>query len=126
LHCKINKWKVREVLTPGSSNITSISLVPSDKTLLPPLHIKLGLMEQFCKSLRKDRECWKCNKIVKRMLNAIQAQGCNMSLKVHFSHSHVNYFPENLGAYSEEQGVKFHQDLLTMEIRHQGRSSVNM
>jgi len=30
--------------------------------------------------------------IVKRMLKAFQAQGCKMSLKVHFLHSHVNYF----------------------------------
>ena len=60
------------------------------------------------------------------MLKAFQAQGCNMNLKVHFLHSHVNYFPENLGACSEEHGEKFHQDLLTMERRYQGRSSVNM
>ena len=53
-------------------------------------------------------------KIVKRMLNAFANQGWNMSLKVHFLHSHVDYFPENLEAYSEEQNEKFHQDLLTM------------
>ena len=35
--------------------------------------------------------------IAARMLNAFKEQGCNMSLKVHFLHSHVNYFPENLG-----------------------------
>jgi len=49
-----------------------------------------------------------------------------MSFKVHFLHSHVDYFPDNLGAYSEDQGEKFHQDLLTMEICYQWRSSVNM
>jgi len=49
-----------------------------------------------------------------------------MSLKVHFLHSHVDYFPEYLGANSEEQAEKFQQDLLTMEILYQGRSSVNM
>jgi len=55
------------------------------------------------------------------LLNAFQAQGCNITLKVHFLHSHVDYFPENLGAYSEEQGEKFHQDLLTMEKCYQWR-----
>jgi len=34
-----------------------------------------------------------------------------MSVKVHFLHSHLDYFPENLGAMSEEQGERFHQDL---------------
>ena len=30
-------------------------------------------------------------KIVERMLTAFQALGCNMSIKVHFLHSHVDY-----------------------------------
>ena len=49
-----------------------------------------------------------------------------MSLKVHFLHSHLDYFPENLGAYSEEQGERFHRDIRTMETRYQGRLHVNM
>ena len=42
-------------------------MVPRDKILLPPLHIKLGLMKQFYKSLRKNGECWKylCSKFLK-------------------------------------------------------------
>jgi len=32
-----------------------------------------------------------------------------MSLKVHFLHSDVNYFPENLEAVIEEQGESFHK-----------------
>ena len=43
-----------------------------------------------------------------------------MSLKVHFLHSHMSYFPENLGAFSEEQGEHFHQDVKEMERRYQG------
>ena len=31
-----------------------------------------------------------------------------MSLKLHFMDSHGEYFPENLGNYSEEQGEIFH------------------
>ena len=34
-----------------------------------------------------------------------------MSVKVHFFHSHLDYFPENLGAMSEEQGERFHKDI---------------
>jgi hypothetical protein len=44
-----------------------------------------------------------------------------MSLKVHFLNAHLDYFPENLGAVSEEQGERFHQDIKEMETRHQGR-----
>jgi hypothetical protein len=42
-----------------------------------------------------------------------------MSLKVNFLHSYVDYFPENLGAYSEEQGERFHQDVRDIERRYQ-------
>jgi hypothetical protein len=49
-----------------------------------------------------------------------------MSLKVHFLASHLDYFPENLGAVSEEQGERFHQDIKEMEQRYQGRWNVNM
>ena len=43
-----------------------------------------------------------------------------MSLKMHFLHSHLDFFPENLGAVSDEQGERFHQDIQTMEVRYQG------
>ncbi|GBM86337.1 hypothetical protein AVEN_110591-1 [Araneus ventricosus] len=49
--------------------------------------------------------------ILQRMLTAYEAQRCKMSLKVHFLHSHIDCFPENLGAYSEELGESFHQDV---------------
>ena len=62
--------------------------------------------------------------LVKRMLTVYEAQGCNMSLKVYFLHSHLDYFPENLGVYSEEQGEGFHRDIL--KITYQGRLHVNM
>ncbi|PNF16264.1 hypothetical protein B7P43_G11641 [Cryptotermes secundus] len=55
------------------------------------------------------------------MLAAYKAQGCKMSLKVHFLHSHV----DNLGAYSEEQGERFHQDVRDIERRYQGRWNAN-
>ncbi len=43
-----------------------------------------------------------------------------MSLKIHFLHSHLDFFPVNLGAESDEQGERFHQDMLTLENRYQG------
>ncbi|GBM35498.1 hypothetical protein AVEN_257196-1 [Araneus ventricosus] len=58
------------------------------------------------------------------MLIAYEAQGC--ILKVHFLHSHIDCFPENLGDYSEEQGERFHQDVRDIERRYQGRWDVNM
>jgi hypothetical protein len=46
--------------------------------------------------------------IVETMLESFKKLVCNMSVKVHFLHSHIEYFPENLGRFSEEQGERFH------------------
>jgi len=58
---------------------------------------------------------------VRSMLDKYKALGCNMSLKLHFLHSHLDHFPENLGDVSEEQGERFHQGMKEMERRYQGR-----
>ncbi|GBN93155.1 hypothetical protein AVEN_49701-1 [Araneus ventricosus] len=49
-----------------------------------------------------------------------------MSLKVHFLDSHLDYFPENLDAVSEEQGESFHHDIKEMYRRYQGKWNVSM
>ena len=46
---------------------------------------------------------------------------CNMSLKIHFLHSHLDFFPETCGAVSDEHGERFRQDISSMEKRYQGK-----
>ena len=36
-----------------------------------------------------------------------------MYLKMHFVHSHLDFFPPNLGEVSDERGERFHQDNYT-------------
>jgi hypothetical protein len=64
--------------------------------------------------------------IVGELLNSYKDMGCNMSLKMHFLDSHLYFFPENLGAVSDEHGEPFHQDISAMEKRYQGQWSVRM
>ena len=52
-------WPQRKSLTPGSKNVIHEPLADRDKVLLPPLHIKLGIMEQFLRALDKDGDCFK-------------------------------------------------------------------
>jgi hypothetical protein len=63
--------------------------------------------------------------LVNGMLEAYHKMGCRMSLKMHFLHAHLSFFPDNLGAVSDEHGERFHQDICTMEDRYQGRFSPN-
>jgi hypothetical protein len=49
------------------------------------------------------------------MLEKFIALGCAMSLKVHFLNAYLDCFPVNLGAFSEDQGERFHQAIKEME-----------
>lgn len=176
-------------MVPGNLNIVNEPLVPRDRIILPPLHIKLGLMKQFVKALNKDGDCFRyisrkfqnlsweklkagifdgpqIKRLIKdenfsssmtdiernawnefvwivhnflgnkkdehysdhvdNMLSHFEQLGCNMSIKVHYLHSHLDCFPENLGDFSEEQGERFHQDIRTIEERYQGHRDAHM
>ena len=66
------------------------------------------------------------SELVNRMLLVFRDLGCNMSIKLHFLNSHLDQFPDNLGAWSDEQGERFHQDLKIREQRYQRRWDKSM
>lgn len=189
---KKNHWKKKckkRELVKGQKNVVHENLVAKEDILLPPLHIKLGIMTQFVKALPKDgdtylylseifpglseakikagifngpdirrlmkdanfitkmtnkeKSAWVSFKdvvnnflgnykhpdyknIVKKMLKNLRSINVSVSYKLHFLNAHLDDFPENLGAVSEEQGERFHQDIKIMEKRYQGRWDVNM
>jgi hypothetical protein len=51
-------WTPRISLEPGSRNILHKSLANQKKILLPFLHIKLGIMKQYVKTLPKTWNCF--------------------------------------------------------------------
>ena len=64
-------------------------------------------------------------KEVLRKVDSFQKLKCLMNLKLRFIDSHVEYVPENLGVYSEEQGERFYQDIEVMEQRYQEKWDEN-
>ena len=64
--------------------------------------------------------------LVANMLSAFNDLGCKISTKEHFLFSHLDKFPENLGAVSDEQGERFHQDLMAVKERYQSRWDCHM
>ena len=58
-HYERKVWPAREELTPGLYNIKAIPLVNPIKVLLPPLHIKLGIMKNFVKALPPDGSAYR-------------------------------------------------------------------
>lgn len=64
--------------------------------------------------------------LASELLSAYKEMGCNMSLKIYFLDARLDFFPENLGAVSDEHGERFHQDVATMEKRYQGKWSPSL
>lgn len=183
-HFKKKDWPKREKWEIGSKNIIHESLVDRENILLPPLHIKLGLIKQYVKALDKNGKCFQYlqskfpnlsdakikegiftgpdirtlikdddfiknmnsveknawfsfkavienflgtkrdpnyKTIVFTMLSNFEKLGCLMSSKLHYLFSHLDRFPENNAAKSEEMGERFHQDIKQKERHYQGR-----
>jgi hypothetical protein len=64
--------------------------------------------------------------LIEDTLSMYHKLGCNMSLKIHMLHSHLDFFPDNCGKASDEHGECFHQEIATMEKRYQGKWSTSM
>lgn len=58
-HYTDHKWPERKSLKVGEHNIIEKPLVNPKNVLIPPLHIKLGIIKQFVKALDKDGRCFK-------------------------------------------------------------------
>ena len=58
-HYQKQVWPKREEFVVGEKNVKNIPLINQKKILLPPLHIKLGLIKQSVKALDKDGAAFK-------------------------------------------------------------------
>ena len=64
--------------------------------------------------------------LVEELLSSYQKLGCNMSVKIHFLSSHLDFLLENCGSVNDEYGERFHQDIAAMESRYKGKWSPSM
>jgi len=68
-----------------------------------------------------NRRAQNNEELLNNLLQSYQKLSCNMSLKIHFLHSRLDFFLENCGALSDEHGERFQQDISSMEKRYQGK-----
>jgi len=68
-----------------------------------------------------NRRAQNYEELVNNLLQGYQKLGCHTSLKIQFLHPHLEFFPENCGAVSDEHGERFHQDISLMEKRYEGK-----
>ena len=64
--------------------------------------------------------------LVSNLLKAYSRMRCNMSLKILFLDSHLDFFHQAVGEVSDEHGKRFYQDISSMEKRYQGKLSPSM
>ena len=64
----------------------------------------LGCICESSKNFFGNKKASNYKELVANLLSSFEDIGAKMSIKVHFLHSHLDRFPENLGALSDEQG----------------------
>ena len=75
------------------------------------------IVEGFVGNHRRDGYAM----VMSNLIESYEKLGCRMSLKLHFLHFHLDFFRDNLGNVSKEQGERFHQNIQVMEKHYQGR-----
>ena len=53
--------------------------------------------KRICKVFLGNHKATNYQDVVQDLLTLYKAMGCNMSLKIHFLESHLDFFPANLG-----------------------------
>ena len=58
-----------------------------------------------------NRRAQNNEELLNNILQSYKKLGCNMSLKTRFLHWHLDFFPENCGAVSDEHRERFYRDI---------------
>ena len=77
------------------------------------------IVEGFLGNHRRDDYAM----VVSNLIKSYEKLGCRMPLKLHFLHSHLDFFRDNLENVSEDHGERFHKDIQVMEKCYQGRGN---
>ena len=88
------------------NGFTNIRKVISDNELVNPMNdLELRpstLFADMVKNFLGNRRVENYKELVKKLFKSLQDIGANMSIKVHFSFSHLDEFPDNCNYVSDE------------------------
>jgi hypothetical protein len=108
----LSEAKIKEGISVGPQ----IRELTKDKTFDSILNeVELAAWIAFkdvCRNFLGNNKADNYLEIVERLLQSYEAMGCNM---IHFLHSHLGFFPQNLSAVSDEHRQRFHQGIAVME-----------
>ena len=118
--------KVRKGIFIGVQVRSILGDVQFEELLNPLKKAAWQSFRNICFNFFGNKKSENYRDIVGNLIKSHQSLGCKMSLKIYFLHSHVDFFPDNLGAVSDDHGERFHQKISTMEKRYQGKLTAAM
>lgn len=123
---KVSDAKLKEGIFIGPQIRKLMSDEHFERLLHPVEKTAWQSFKNVCSNFLGNHKAENYRDIVADFLHSYKVMGCKMSLKIHFLDSHLDFFPENLGAVSDEHGEHFHQQISVMEKRYHGKWSSNM
>lgn len=63
--------------------------------------------------------------LIGNMMTSFKQLEINVTVKMHTLLCHLERFPPNLGHFSDEQGERAHQDLMSIESRFKGKNNAH-
>lgn len=124
LHCCFLRFYIYAGVLTGPQ-IRDLFKCSEFKAKLTPLEENTwNCIANVCQNLLSTTRTPNSECLVDEMVAAMYAMGCNMSLKIHLIHSHIDAFPQNEA--NDEQGEKFHQEISYMEYIYRGKCKLRM
>ena len=109
---KISIFIGPEPLTPIKDKLFEENLNPLEKEAWNQFCLVVKTFLGSCKS-------YSYAIIIQDFLSRYKNLRARMSLKIHFLHSHLDFFPPRMGEISDEHGERFHQEIKRMENWYQ-------
>ena len=79
----------------------------------------------ICKDSLRNHKAANYQDVMQGLSTLYKAMGCNLSLKIHFLESQL-VLSQKISAKPVTNGERFHQNILAMEKRHQGKWTASM
>ena len=92
LHYTDFKWQSRINFQIGQNSIDNIPLIPSSKIILPPLHIKLGVIRSFVRALDHNGEAFKMLQTIFPKLSSAKIEAGKQHFTLFNNFSYFIYF----------------------------------
>ena len=122
----VSDAKIKEGISRGPLNMELMQENQFDKDLNETERNTWLSFKRTCKDFLKNHKAANYRDDVQDLLTLYKAMGCNMSLKIHFLESNLDFFPENLSEVSDKYGKRFLPDIMAMEKRYQVKWTSSM